>query len=491
MTRAASSEQRILGANTPGGRAAIPVWARRRWSWVWVVLSATTIAAGVFALWELIQQQYFQDLDARTLHSLYITRGLALALLLVAWAACVVLTQRRAGLERWRSSERRYRQLIAEARDAMVVLDPQGLVREWNPQAARLFGYAREEVIGRPLPTLPADTQGRLFDFLDRLVDGREEAGLKYAAQRVSRGGEVLDVSLSLLPLRDAQGRVTAFLETSCDIRACAQLMRKLQQVEKMSSMGQLAAGVAHQLNTPLAAALLRTQMLEEDIQGPEQVEELRFIERQLRYGKEIVEGLLRFSRPSRERKRPEALNPVLQGVLAMLEPSLRAAAVRVRRDLEATEGARVYVGRNELEQVFFNLCSNALDAMPQGGELTLHTRMLQGRLVEVQVRDTGVGIPQDRLSRIFEPFYTTKEPGKGTGLGLAICWRIIEEAGGAIDVASDVGQGTTFSMRLPLIGTGPSTGGGMGPMGGPHRGETPAAAETNGRNASDGSARP
>jgi two-component system NtrC family sensor kinase len=191
--------------------------------------------------------------------------------------------------------------------------------------------------------------------------------------------------------------------------------------------------------------------MLEEDVQHPEQVEDLRFIQRQLRYGKEIVEGLLRFSRPSGETQRAEPLNPILRGVVAMLEPGSRCPSVRITLDLEATAGTLVNGNRNELEQVFFNLGSNALDAMPQGGELTMATRLLQGQQAEVQVRDTGTGIPQDRLPRIFEPFYTTKEAGKGTGLGLAICWRIVEEARGSIDVASEVGRGTTFRVRLPV----------------------------------------
>jgi PAS domain S-box-containing protein len=416
-----------------------------------VGLSWAAVAAVVFAVWEFIQQSYFQHLDPHALQYLYITRGIALASCLLAWAACLVLAHRRVAFEQLRRSELKYRQLIEQARDALVVFDPHGIVLEWNPQASRLFGYTRDEVMGRPLPTLPPETQGRFLDSLERLTQGREEAALKYAGQRVAKGGETLDVSLSLFPLWDAQGRVTSFLETVCDIRTCNQLVRKLQQVEKISSMGQLAAGVAHQLNTPLASALLRAQMLEEDVQHPEQVEDLRFIQRQLRYGKEIVEGLLRFSRPSGETQRAEPLNPILRGVVAMLEPGARCPSVRITLDLEATAGTLVNGSRNELEQVFFNLGSNALDAMPQGGELTLATRLLQGQQAEVQVRDTGTGIPQDRLPRIFEPFYTTKEAGKGTGLGLAICWRIVEEARGSIDVASEVGRGTTFRVRLPV----------------------------------------
>ena len=229
--------------------------------------------------------------------------------------------------------------------------------------------------------------------------------------------------------------------------------------------------------------------MLEEDLQNPDHVEELRFIQRQLRYGKEIVEGLLRFSRPPRETKHQERLNPILQGVLAMLDPNVRSAGARVVLDVAGTEGALVYVGRNELEQVFFNLCSNALDAMPQGGTLTIVSQVVQDHLVEVQVRDTGTGIPQTRLPRIFEPFYTTKEPGKGTGLGLAICWRIIDEAGGTIDVSSEVGQGTTFSLRLPLAGMGSHIAHAERPRAMPQWTGKPAAADTDGRQERHGSA--
>jgi signal transduction histidine kinase len=120
--------------------------------------------------------------------------------------------------------------------------------------------------------------------------------------------------------------------------------------------------------------------MLEEDVQNPEQIEDLQFIQRQLCYGKEIVESLLPFSRPSREIKRTESLNPIIYGVLGMMEPTARSKNVQLVHDLRATEAALVYVGRNELEQVFVNLCDNALDAMPQGGELTLSTQVQQER---------------------------------------------------------------------------------------------------------------
>jgi PAS domain S-box-containing protein len=347
-------------------------------------------------------------------------------------------------------------QLLDALPDAIVVFDRRARVQAWNAQAARLFGYTPEEVVGRVLPTLPEGAQPEFFAGLERLAAGDAPDGLKYAGRRRSKHGETLDLSLSLLPLRDRRGRVRAFVELACDIRSCPQLVCKLQQAEKMSGIGQLAAGVAHQLNTPLGSALLRAQMLEEDLHHPEQVEDLRFIQRQLQYGKEIVESLLRFSRPSGERKRAEPLNAILQGVLSMLHPMLRGARVQAALEVAATAGALVYAARNELEQVFFNLCSNALDAMPQGGTLTIVTGRGE-RWVEVRVADTGVGIPPARLPRIFEPFYTTKEPGKGTGLGLAICRRIVEEAGGAIEVASTPGRGTTFTVRLPLVGLEPA----------------------------------
>jgi PAS domain S-box-containing protein len=434
----------------------IGIPGRWPWTWWWIGLSAVTAVAVVFAVWEVIRYNSFQALDYRTLHYLYISRGIALAVLLTVWAFCFVLAHRQASIAQLRESERKYRRLIEEARDAIVVFDRHGTVLEWNPQAVRLFGFCRDEVLGRPLPTLPEDARSEFFEWLGRLAEGCEEAGLKYTSQKLTKHGEVVAVSLSIFPLRDEAGHVTAFMETCCDVRSCAQLIRQMQELEKMSSMGQLAAGVAHQLNTPLGSALLRAQMLEEDLSDAEHIEDLRFIQRQLRYGKEIVESLLRFARPSGESKRAEPLNAIVQDVLTMMEPSFRRARVRVTFERVATEDTVVYVARNELEQVFFNLCSNALDAMPQGGEITITTQMTPNRLVEVRFRDTGIGIPPARLPRIFEPFYTTKEPGKGTGLGLAICQRILKETGGSIEVASQVGQGTTFTIWLPRASRGP-----------------------------------
>jgi signal transduction histidine kinase len=167
------------------------------------------------------------------------------------------------------------------------------------------------------------------------VLTGGEVADVKYASQRLTKQGEVVDVSLSLFPLRDERGEVTTVVETGCDIRGCAQLVRKMQQVEKMSAMGQLATGVAHQLNTPLGSALLRAQMLEEDVKNPEQLEDLQFIQRQLCYGKDIVESLLRFSRPARALKRTEPLKPILEGVLSMIEPTVRSQTVSVAPDAQ------------------------------------------------------------------------------------------------------------------------------------------------------------
>ncbi|HXH12407.1 MAG TPA: ATP-binding protein [Alphaproteobacteria bacterium] len=423
-------------------------WSRRQH---WIGLSVVAAAAVVFAVWQAIKLNPLQWLDYRWLHDLYTTYGVALAVLFIVLASGHLLARRRTYIAQVRQAERKYRGLIEGARDAIVVFDHHGTILEWNPQAARLFGFDRDEVIGRPLPTLREDARPEFMERLAQLVEGRdEESAFKYADQRVTKHGEALAVSLSIFPLRDEAGHVTAFVETCCDVRSCAQLIRQVQELEKMSSMGQLAAGVAHQLNTPLGSALLRAQMLEEDLSDAEQVEDLRFIQRQLRYGKEIVESLLRFARPSGESKRAEPLNAIVHEVLAMMEPNFRRVDVRVRVELAATEDALVYIARNELEQVFFNLVSNALDAMPQGGEITITTQMMSNKRVGVRFHDTGIGIPPARLTRIFEPFYTTKEPGKGTGLGLAICQRIIKEAGGSIEVASEVGLGTTFTIWLP-----------------------------------------
>ena len=264
-------------------------------------------------------------------------------------------------------------------------------------------------------------------------------------------------VNAALAPLRAAAGDTTVTVGTIVileDITARVRLEEQLQISEKMASIGLLAAGVAHEVNTPLTGISSFTQMLLEgaDPDDP-RTRLLEKIERQTFRAARIVNGLLTLARPvaaSSGERDPVDLNVVVGDVLSLLEHQFELHRVKVRRELSDT--AVVIVGmEHKLQQVLLNLFLNAKDAMPRGGWLTIATR-LEGDRAVVEVADTGSGIPSEYIARIYDPFFTTKAIGQGTGLGLSITYGIVREHDGAIACDSTVGQGTRFTVTLPAV---------------------------------------
>jgi signal transduction histidine kinase len=220
-----------------------------------------------------------------------------------------------------------------------------------------------------------------------------------------------------------------------------------------MASIGLLAAGVAHEVNTPLTGIASFTQMLLEGA-NPEdpRTRLLEKIERQTFRAAKIVNGLLNLSRQSGAAptdRAPVDMNAVVNDVLGLLEHQLETGKVMIRREL-APKPPVVDGIEYKLQQVLLNLFLNARDAMPRGGWLAVSTRIADNQVI-VEVADTGSGIPSEQLSRIYDPFFTTKSIGQGTGLGLSIAYGIVREHDGSMQVESAVGQGTRFTLRLPV----------------------------------------
>ena len=250
-------------------------------------------------------------------------------------------------------------------------------------------------------------------------------------------------------PSSDIVGGTILLIE---DITGRVRLEEQLQISEKMASIGLLAAGVAHEVNTPLTGISSFTQML---LEGADPTDPrttlLEKIERQTFRAAKIVNGLLNLSRPGvagpGERTDVD-LNVVITDVFSLLEHQFEVGSIKVRRELSA-KPAVVEGIEHQLQQVFLNLFLNARDAMPKGGWLSVSTRVENGRVM-AEVSDTGSGIPSEYLARIYDPFFTTKAIGRGTGLGLSITYGIVREHDGAIHCDSTPGQGTRFILTLP-----------------------------------------
>ncbi len=344
--------------------------------------------------------------------------------------------------------------------DGLVVFDADERIVRWNRALEGFYGFTRETAVGRTLTDV--------FDlqFVEALRAAREEYPygatlyrVPMSSRKTAEAGSAsadtrLLVNATEVPLQTPDGDAATVAGTILlleDITGHVRLEEQLQISEKMASIGLLAAGVAHEVNTPLTGISSFTQMLLEgaDPADPRTVL-LEKIERQTFRAAKIVNGLLNLSRPgtSNNERVLVDLNAIVTDVFSLLEHQFAVGSIKVRREL-ASEPVLVLGIEHQLQQVFLNLFLNARDAMPAGGWLSVATRLEGGQAI-AEVADTGSGIPSEQLSRIYDPFFTTKDIGRGTGLGLSITYGIVREHNGAIHCDSAVGQGTRFTLALP-----------------------------------------
>ncbi|MBI1354364.1 MAG: PAS domain-containing protein [Acidobacteria bacterium] len=349
----------------------------------------------------------------------------------------------------------------------ILAIDLDDRVESWNTQLELVFGISRRDAVGRPLDELLPSV------VVDEYAKARHESGIHNAYKLNVRaqdfpaefrpapespqavGERIIDMAVAPLVAKNFEpiGRLLIL----DDVTDRVALEDRIVQTDKLSSIGLLAAGVAHEVNTPLAVISSYAQMLAKRVgEDPAQVKALEKITQQTFRASEIVNSLLNFSRTASHDFAPVDLNEALVETLSLVEPQLRKARVEVVTDLDGgLPEVRGVAGR--LQQVCLNLFLNARDAMPDGGVLRVTTRLERdgdgdGERIRVEVADTGVGIPREQLSRIFDPFYTTKGPKRGTGLGLSISYGIIEEHNGQLSAHSAQGEGTTFVIELPVV---------------------------------------
>ncbi|HEX8087795.1 MAG TPA: ATP-binding protein, partial [Blastocatellia bacterium] len=340
--------------------------------------------------------------------------------------------------------------IIESVNVGILVVDFDGRITTWNSALEEIFGVARARALRRNVRDI---LDQDLIETIQNVI-GQEGWSLRetrhlYKYNASTEDGRPLTLNVSLAPFEAARGIVTGTLVVIENVTERAQLEEQLLQREKLSSIGLLAAGVAHEVNTPLAGISSYTQMLLQQV--PETDSKRRMLEKiqtQTLRASGIVNNLLNFSRTGDTQFREVDLNRVLDDTLQLLEPQLRSSKFELVRnygaDLPAAHG-----NASKLQQVFMNLVLNARDAMPQGGRLTVQTRLVDTSLV-VDFRDTGIGIAPENIARIYDPFFTTKEVGQGTGLGLALSYGIIQEHSGRIFVESRPGEGTHFTIKLP-----------------------------------------
>jgi two-component system NtrC family sensor kinase len=332
----------------------------------------------------------------------------------------------------------------------VMALDMEDRIESWNAQMEVMYAVPRWQTLTQPLKAIfPAE-------FVEEFNRMRQDAGIRnlYKFRLKTPAGEVRTVNVAIAPLVTRKFQVIGRLIIVDDITERVDLEAQLSQADKLSSIGLLAAGVAHEVNTPLAVISSYTQMLSKQLQGdPQKSGLLEKITRQTFRASEIVNNLLNFSRTSGSEIGDVDVNKVIAETLALLEHQFKVSKVEVRSEL-APKLPPIQGNPGRLQQVFLNLFLNAKDAMPGGGTLRVGT--LNGEHVSVSVSDTGSGIAPENIQRIYDPFFTTKATpregqARGTGLGLSVTYGIIQEHAGKIRVESQPGAGTTFTLDFPV----------------------------------------
>jgi PAS domain S-box-containing protein len=344
--------------------------------------------------------------------------------------------------------------IVEKAGDAISVVDLEGKVLYWNEGAERIYGYKKEEVLGKKLSDFlyPKETRSRVGE--ERFVAGlmarvkKGEVVSNLEVKRQTKEGREIITSMTISPLRNADGRIIGASRICKDITHLKKAEERLILAERLSSLGELTAGVAHELRNPLAGIKINTQMLSRKIDLPEiekrllanTIEGIEKIQR-------IVDDMLHFAKPKASHFKQEEINEVVEKSLAILQPKLKSANILSVFDPgQRLPGVRIDI--HQVQQVLINLMLNAIQAMEKGGTLTIRTFLKNGNGVGVEVKDNGAGIPKSHLRKIFDPFFTTKS--EGTGLGLSISAKILENHGAIIDVVSEEGKGSTFTICFP-----------------------------------------
>ncbi|GAA4972703.1 PAS domain S-box protein [Actinoplanes utahensis] len=383
-------------------------------------------------------------------------------------------------------AEARVQAMLDAAPDAVLGVAESGAVVLVNAEAERLFGHPRYDLLHMPVGALLPDGLPAASAVLRTGGDSTpldserapDQADQRWAGRRaVRRGGAEIPVDIACSALRTDSGVVTVVVVRDITERLAAEQERRrlreeadrqrlearIQQTQRLESLGQLAGGIAHDFNNLLAVILNYASFIIEDAAGTAPASDAEQIARAARRGSDLTHQLLAFARREVIRPRPLNLNTVATEVHQMLDRSL---GEHITLTVRTTAGLpSVMADPGQLEQVLVNLAVNARDAMPTGGRLTIDTALVDvdpdhaaaraglstGRYVRLRVSDTGSGMPKEVIDKAFEPFFTTKPSGQGTGLGLATVYGIVTQAGGTVQIYSEPGIGTTFTILLPV----------------------------------------
>jgi PAS domain S-box-containing protein len=374
-----------------------------------------------------------------------------------SFAVFTDITARKRAEVELQKSENMFKTLLESAAEAIMLIDEQGLIKLINATTLSMFGYKRDELLNKKIELLiPAFARIRfsrdLKNSLSRKQNTSTGNGLEVIGRRADGSEFMGEMSITRVGLPEGEYLFGLLI----DITRRKRLEEQLRHAQKMEAVGQMAAGIAHQLNTPLSVIAARLQLLQDEFDEKENQkygeEILKMLQNSERMAS-IITDLLSFSRDARSLSELLNLNKIIDEILLLINIRAKKAGIQIEKNLHRNLPL-INADRSKVEQVFSNIAINALDAMPQGGKLSISsgTTIKETKTyIWVTFEDTGTGIPKHLLSKIMDPFFTTKPLGKGTGLGLSISLDFVKEHHGDITIDSQEGVGTVVRVEFPV----------------------------------------
>ena len=375
-------------------------------------------------------------------------------------------------------NEERLSTILKSINDAVIATDPNGRVTFMNPVAQALTGWTQKHAKGRHLKDvfiiMDVETGVPVEDPVSRVLKKEDEIEAARDATLIARDGTEYTISFSCAPIQFDTGRMSGAVLAFQDISERKKVMDELKkayadlkatqqeliQSEKLAALGRFSSGVAHEIKNPLGVILGGTEFLENKFNQAEPdlrkaIEKIKYATRR---ANTIVQDMLKFAKPSDLKAEKIRLKDMVKETLSLLEFGTSLKNIKIETYFPR-EGLSIEVDKNQIQQVFFNLMMNAVDAMPRGGKLRIKAYEMEepgnhpdGRFCAIEIKDSGEGIPEENLKRLFEPFFTTKRDKKGIGLGLSMAKIIVENHKGNLEIDSTLGEGTTAKIVLPYI---------------------------------------
>ncbi|MCH8325073.1 MAG: PAS domain S-box protein [Bacteroidetes bacterium] len=420
--------------------------------YAYVLFTIFVIIGILFGLIEIIESYIFDKFPIVTTHWYYIIRGVLSVVLISSWAIWTIYTYRKLYQKRLKSTEILYQNIIENSADAILTLDNKQIIKTWNKGAEQIFGWSKKEIIGKSIYNIIPDnlfTMNKMQSHFDRVIN--KNYIKNFETKMITKQKNIILVQLTQTVIKNEVGELKGSSIIMRDITELRIQHENMQHSERLSAIGQMAAGVAHEVGNPLTAISSIVQLLQRKSKEKFFIDYLQKMRIHINRITNIMRQMVNFSRPSSDDMIEVDINNVIQSATSLLKYDSIFRNINIKLNLE-NDLPIIFSNADNIHQVIVNLLLNSAYATQkiEDSQIDISTK-ISGDFISLMIEDNGIGMSEEIIKKIFNPFFTTKPVGSGTGLGLSVSLGIITKLGGTINVKSEIGCGTEFTIKLPL----------------------------------------